>query len=292
LLDGSSWDGADFFTAEQAPDALVRPFAHAGILLLFGARTVERWRPAKNGFSPMNAAVSIGLGAAWSVAEADEQVFFYANDGSVRIMAGANAQRISTPAVESRLQDEAVQEATAYVEQGHTVYELSTDHSTLCYDHTETQRLGKPVWFRKASNDSRHRVRQVVRCYGKLLAITHDDGKIYELSREVYPDVRQFTLPQLHDDKSRQRRTLHEFEILQRTGTGDIPAGDPQVVLRLSRDNGYTYGQEKWAGMGTIGDYDARVRFRRLGQFRQLAAKFRVTDQVDWTVIGVNADVR
>lgn len=292
LLDGSDWGGSDFFTAEQAPDALVRPFAHGGVLILFGSRTVERWRPTSNGFAPMNAAVSVGLGAAWSVAAADEQVFFYANDGSVRVLAGAQARRISTPAVEAALADETVQEATAYVEQGHTVYELSTATNTYCFDMTESQKLGEQVWFRKSTNDSRHKVRKVVRCYGRLLAISHDDGKIYELTRDAYPDVRQFTIPQLVDDERRQRHILDELELIQRSGTGAIPDNDPQIVLRLSRDNGYTWGQEKWAGMGTIGNYDKRTRWRRLGQFRQLTARFRLTDQVEWTVAGVNVSVR
>ena len=62
-------------------------------------------------------------------------------------------------------------------------------------------------------------------------------------------------------------------------------------MLRLSRDNGYTWGEEKWRDLQQVGKYDARVIWRRLGQFRQVAARFRVTQAKPVTVIGLNADV-
>ena len=169
------------------------------------------------------------------------------------------------------------------------MFEFSTATQTLCYDHAQSQLLGKPVWFEKQTNDTRHKVSAYIYGYSKTLALADDDGKVYELTRSAYPDVRQFTIPHLHDDANRDWNRLDEIELMCRTGSGAIPSDDPQVVLTISRDHGYTWGEERWAGLGTIGNYSNRIRWRRLGRFLQMTLRFRLTDQVDWTVTGIQA---
>lgn len=59
--------------------------------------------------------------------------------------------------------------------------------------------------------------------------------------------------------------------------------------MRTSRDGGFTYGEERWSNEETLGQYDARVRYLRLGRWRQITMNFRKTDQTEWTVTGVHA---
>lgn len=289
-VSGGSWQDVDFATAEQKTDDAIAVFQHKGTLHVFGSGSVEFWGSDANGPVPIPGAfLNVGLAGKRAVAAADEVVGFLASDGSFRIISGYSGQRVSTPAVEAALSADADAECLAYIERGHTVFEVSTSSLTLCYDMTESQRIGRPVWFRKSTGGSRHAARGCVYCYGKLLVLSTNDGKVYELTRDVKPDAREFVMPHFSDDARRAWSVLHELELIQRTGTGAIADGASYVMMRISRDGGKTWGEERWANEGTVGAYNSRVRWRRMGRFRQIAAKFRKTDQTEWTVLGVYA---
>jgi hypothetical protein len=288
LLDGSVWDALDFDTAERKSDDAVAVRAYGETLIVFGTRSVEFWQGVADGFLPIpGALLPIGLGARYSVAEASGLVFFLDSEGQVRQMQGYQTQVVSTPAVNALIDSDADAEATAYVYEGRTIYEISTATDTVCYDATTSTQIGKPVWFKRSTAGGRHKLRGSCFAYGKVLTLGYDDGRVYELSREVIPDVRELVIQVPVDDDSRAWRILDEVELIGRTGTGAIPDVDPQVMLRVSRDNGYTYGEEKWAGLGTVGQYAKRVRWRRFGRAQQMAMKFRQTDPYDWTITGV-----
>ena len=55
---------------------------------------------------------------------------------------------------------------------------------------------------------------------------------------------------------------------------------DPQAMLQVSRDGGYTYGNEMWTSFGQAGEYLRRAEWRRLGVSRNYVFKFRITDPV------------
>lgn len=289
-VSGAVWSDVDFATAEQKTDDASAVFAHKGVLLVLGTRSVEFWGADGAGPVPVvGAYLNVGIAGRRAIAAADELVGFLASDGSFRIVQGYNSQRVSTAAVEAALGADSSAEVLAYVEEGHTVFEVSTASLTLCYDATQSQLIGRPVWFKKETNGSRHKARGCVYVYGRLLTLGADDGVVYELTRDARPDVREFTLPHFANDEERNWSVLDEVELIQRTGTGAIPDGTSQVMMRVSRDGGYTWGEEKWANEGTIGAYRSRVRWRRLGRWRQITARFRKTDQTEWTVLGVHA---
>jgi len=61
----------------------------------------------------------------------------------------------------------------------------------------------------------------------------------------------------------------------------DVPMiYDPQAMLQVSRDGGYTYGNEMWTSFGQAGQYLKRAEWRRLGVSRNYVFKFRITDPV------------
>lgn len=63
----------------------------------------------------------------------------------------------------------------------------------------------------------------------------------------------------------------------------------PRIMLQVSRDGGYTYGNEMWIKMGAIGQYLRRAEWRRLGVSRSYVFKFRITDPVKVVIIGAAA---
>lgn len=61
---------------------------------------------------------------------------------------------------------------------------------------------------------------------------------------------------------------------------------NPQIMLQVSRDGGYTYGNEMWSNLGAIGQYLRRAEWRRLGVSRSFVFKFRITDPIKVVLIG------
>lgn len=75
------------------------------------------------------------------------------------------------------------------------------------------------------------------------------------------------------------------------TNTADLPVQDattgvedPQVMLRISRDGGRTFGNERWVPLGKMGEYYARVILRRLGSARDFVIQITVTDPVKFVL--------
>ena len=63
----------------------------------------------------------------------------------------------------------------------------------------------------------------------------------------------------------------------------------PQVMLRWSDDGGHTWSNERWAGMGTGGQYGSRVIWRRLGmttKLRDRVYEVSGTDPVKIAIMG------
>ena len=70
-------------------------------------------------------------------------------------------------------------------------------------------------------------------------------------------------------------------DLISGYATEDLPMiYNPQAMLQVSRDGGYTYGNEMWTSFGQAGEYLKRAEWRRLGVSRNYVFKFRITDPV------------
>ena len=79
-------------------------------------------------------------------------------------------------------------------------------------------------------------------------------------------------------------------DIISSYYTADVPViYNPQAMLQVSRDGGYTYGNEMWTSFGQVGQYLKRAEWRRLGVSRNYVFKFRITDPVKCVLIGAAA---
>lgn len=66
---------------------------------------------------------------------------------------------------------------------------------------------------------------------------------------------------------------------------------DPQVRLSTSDDGGRTWSTlKKWRSMGKIGRYRTRLRWLKLGKFRQRIIKLEITDPVRRNIVGFYQD--
>jgi len=88
---------------------------------------------------------------------------------------------------------------------------------------------------------------------------------------------------------------LSRFELICQAGNG-LSTGqgsDPQVMLRISRDGGQTWGQELLMGTGKIGEYRARAFVNRLGRSRNTVFELSSSDPVftAWLEATVDAEL-
>jgi hypothetical protein len=62
----------------------------------------------------------------------------------------------------------------------------------------------------------------------------------------------------------------------------------PQAMLRWSSDGGRTWSSESWAGIGRVGEYKARVRWRRLGRARDRVYELTISEPCKVVVLGAS----
>jgi hypothetical protein len=72
----------------------------------------------------------------------------------------------------------------------------------------------------------------------------------------------------------------------------NTPQGaDPEIRLAVSDDGGRTFSLlQKWRSMGKIGQYRKRLRWMKMGMFRQRQIRLEVTDPVRRNIIGIYMD--
>ena len=106
------------------------------------------------------------------------------------------------------------------------------------------------------------------------------------------PIVREAISPPIH--AMRNNVSMVSFELDMESGIG-LPYGqgsDPQAMLSWSDDGGKTWSNEHWASIGKIGEYLTRVKWNRLGMFRQRQIKVVISDPVPVVFISAFAEVK
>lgn len=300
--DGLTWAALDFATAESSPDSLLRVAVIFGQLWLFGDISTEPWNntgAASFPFQRVNssARLSVGVVAPDTVMELDNTAFWVGKDeigaGIVYRADGFSPQRISTEAIELRLQDApsmSTLKAMAYQEAGHIFYIITGGgmETALVYD------VSTRLWFEWAylnnfGNYELPLTNALFYAFGKTLALDRVSGKIYHQSAQYFSDNGA--------EIARDRIFTHIFDggnpfliknltINFETGVGNTAIADPKCMLYLSNDGGRTFYTYYEAVMGKIGEFLTRVVFWRLGRHRQCTFRVRVSDAVKVVITG------
>lgn len=300
--DGTVWAPLDVASAEGWPDNLLRVYADHRELWLFGTQTTEVWYDSGDTF-PFDrisgAYIEYGIGAADSVAKADNSLFWLTDKGLIARANGYTPQIISNRLVEYDIStferfDDA--KAFVYIESGHQMYVLHfpTANRTWVYD------VPMDFWHRWSSwpNDGRHRSNCYCWFSNKHLVGDYETGIIYELSHKYFDDdgeeIRgQWTFPPINNDRIWLFHS--ELEIHMKTGVGldeeDTDGDGPQAMLQISDDTGITWGNEKWQSIGKLGQYDRRLRWQRLGRSRNRLYRITITDPVERIILGAYVDL-
>ena len=62
-------------------------------------------------------------------------------------------------------------------------------------------------------------------------------------------------------------------------------------MIQYSKDGGHSWSEEMWVSLGKIGEKKRRAILRRLGKFRDLVMRVKITDPVRRVLIGADLKV-
>lgn len=309
-LNDVTFDALDIASAEGSPDKLVGEIVANQNLYLFGTQSTEVFYNSGDADFPFariqGAVMDQGCAAAFSIAKIGGAVYWLGGDGTgsgiIYRAQGYQAQRISTPAIESVIRaidttDLASARAWTYQQGGHQFYCLNIPgaEATWCFDASTN------LWHERCYLDlwslERHRADCHAVAYGENVVGDYENGKIYALDPDTYTDdgtaiVRERTAP--HVSKNLARVFHTKFQLDMETGVGTSGTGqgvDPQVMLQWSDDGGHSWSSERWTDAGGIGLRRTRVIWRRLGSSRDRVYKIRITDPVKVVLIGAELEL-
>lgn len=305
INNGLVWDALDFASAESNPDQIVAVFTDNSNVNLFGSISTEFWNNGGATDFPLDrisgGATEWGLAAVNSVVKYDNTLAFLAKNrmGEVIVarMSGYLPKRISTPELEYIINNySAVSDATAisYMLGGHPMLQINfpTGDASWLYDGLSD------CWSQVQSYGlGRHRAEIGVNYLDKIMITDYANGNLYRLNSQTFTDNGDPIARELitrHIAKDDLRMTVDKLQLDMQTGNGTTSGQgvNPQVMLEISKDGGHTWGQSQWVTSGALGNYATRAVWWQLGQARDWAFKFRVTDPVYFCVFGASMNTR
>jgi hypothetical protein len=293
LNDPTDIPGLNFFTAEALPDEIVAITTSEEQVLLHGVDSTEAWYDSGDVDNPFQriqgGVVYSGCGFPNTALRLDNSAWWVEKDkdgaGIVRRTQGSTPIRISTSAIERFIETATNLSAHSYQEEGHTFYVLNADEGTRVYD-IKTQEWHERAWLnRNTGEQERARPEHHAFAFGEHIVTDYESGKVYLQSLEYLSDAGQEirrTRISGHTHEDGRQLIIDELYIDFATGVGldgTAQGTDPQVMLRVSKD-GTSFGQERWASLGKIGEYKRRVRFHRLGKGTDFTFEISVSDPV------------
>jgi hypothetical protein len=292
LSDATDWDGLDIAAAEGSPDNLITLLVDHRELVLFGEQTTEVW--FNDGVSPFSrisgAFIEHGIVGEAAKAKLDNGVFFWSQDKNGNAMAmrinGYNPQRVSTHAVEQAVNSYGdISDATCYTYQsgGHSFWVTNFPSAKVSWVFDAATQL----WHERTSGNGRFRAENHCFDGSRHLVGDFENGNLYELSESTYTDNGspiRWMRRSPHLSKDAVRISCSSFQLDMETGVG-IGFDDPKVCLRFSDDGGHTWSNEKWRSAGKTGQFKKRVKWNRLGQFRDRVWEVSGSDPVKTVLI-------
>lgn len=289
INDGSVIDLLDFAAAEGAPDNIVAIITLHQQVWLLGENTIQILYNSGDAGFPLsnlsNVFIEYGCAAVASVCKNANTIFWLGQDkdgdGVVWMANGYQPQRISTFAIEQKIatsNDISMASSYTYNENGQYFYALSVPGlpTTFVYD------IGQGIWHERAFFNTvtgqyeRHRAKGHLFAFGKHLISDYQTGDIYYQSTRLYSFAGQpirWSRALAHMfSKDMSYLFINKLQVDMQTGVGAESGAaeniNPEIFLDFSDDGGHTWSNQKTAFVGKIGNYLARVIWRRLGKTR------------------------
>ncbi len=281
-------DPIDWATGESAPDDTVAVIVSNRQLWLMGERTCEIWYDSGDPDFPFTriggGVTDIGITNHNTLAKLRDNIFFVGSDLKVYMTQGYAPTIVSTPAIERHLFKGDIESYTAfsYNNEGHWFYVLTIDEEhTFVYDRDTAQ------WHRRMScGVNKWRVEGIENISNTSKIFGYGKKDIYELSIDILTEneepIRREAIS-LPVNQGVNRFRFSECQLDMEVGFDT----DAEVVLQFSNDAGTTWSNKYVAHTGKIGHNRHRVRWLRLGQFRDCILKIVITDPIPIRILGL-----
>lgn len=309
VADPTDLDALDFATTEEGADKNIRGVALNGNYWIFKERSAEIWYPtgvAESAFVRLNGGiVDVGLKGFNLVAKGRDQLFFVGSDNTVYISAGQNITPISTRALERAIKTEAPTHCFYYEQEAHKfcvvrfanrpawVYDFSTGEW-----HERAEGVNHDAWNVVATTENNDGTWLTGAVSGEISTLqniqTDSGGVLYRraVSPTLRMDSRRFTIDELElfgalgyvdeiSDVTYYWGTTGGYfgwasGVFNMGGAG---GSEPAIMLRMSQDQGATWGHVRTRGLGAAGQYGKRVLVRCAGQFRTFNLRMDMAHQ-------------
>lgn len=281
IEDGRTWDGLDFATAENEPDALLDALVLDGVIVFFGTASVEFWAATGDAdlpYTPIQQRVfEQGIIATGCAVQIDNTFFW---EGADRIVYrnGDVPQAISADDIVEKAAASETQRLFLVTDERHKFIVLRLDTSTHPYDITtgewcEWKSYGRTN-FRAGPGLGDDETGKIWRFEGYI-----DAGTVFE---------RRFTAGVTLAGPL----TVDNLRLTCEVGTTPHLTGDyvaPTIEIRTSNDGGNIWADWEQVSVGEQGQYRERVEVRALGMFDDpgLLAEGRMTDPVSFRLSNV-----
>ena len=285
-------DPLDWATGEAAPDDTVGVVVANRQLWIIGEKTSEVWYDSGDPLFPFTrvagAVAQIGCFNYKTIAEITGSLFFVSQDFKVYQTTGYSPVPISTPGVEHKIKQAGREDLRGftYFDEGHWFYALTIDDdTTMVYDPSVAQ------WhIRSSISTGRWKIEGAINVYATGSVVGYGGTKFYRMSIDHYTDdgdVIRREAVSVPINKTVNRIRISELQLDCEVAL-DINA---KVGMQTSGDGGVTWSNTNEAFTGKTGTYKNRVRWLRLGQFRDAIIKIVITEPIPIRIIGLWARI-
>ena len=305
INNGLSYNALDFGTAEADPDKIVAPVVFNNQLFIAGSETTEAFQnQGGTGFPFQRSGLFMakGVKAPFSIVNSSDTFMFIGGgeNESPAIWAyqGNSYIKVSTTAIDSILSSTSEADvvsafAWSYAQDGAYFVGFSLPNTTLVFDTISAK------WHERKSNVNgdtiRSRINSVTSAYGLILVGDSQDGRIGNLSTEVYTEygnniVRRVATQPFQNNM--ESFTVPSLELTMEAGVGNEAVVNPQIMMDRSTDGGKTFVDQRTRSIGKIGQYNKRTIWRRNGRAARFEVfRFTLSDAVKPVIIQLTADM-
>lgn len=299
--DGTAWDPTNFAQRSLQPDPWVTMKVVNSELWLVGSQTGEVWATQESFTDPYapipGALFNMGCAAPFSMQTINSILAWVgqSEEGSGTIVRanGYAAERISTHAVEANIQSFAnVADAVSfsYVEEGHPFWCCNFVDGGITWTWDAVTNLWHKRGYWNATDHTYEALRVGCHCVGfnkTHLVGDRINGKLYTMDSQIATDVDGTGIRRLRvfrgpEDDEERMIFVPWLQIDMQTGIG-LATGqgsDPQAMLQVSRDGGFTWDSELWVSIGVMGAYSVSAIWRMLGCARNFVFRLVIQDPV------------
>jgi hypothetical protein len=312
LNDGATWDALLYFQRTLAADPWQAMVVAPPEIWLIGQTSGEVWYDAgayPQPFAPIPGAFfEVGTIAPFSAGKASGAVMWLARtasgQGQVVAARGYVPQPISNFAVETAIGGYA---RTSRITDAELLTYEQDGHAFACWSFPSagaTWGFDAPMgaWHERGTWDSGNMRYQAWSprvhgfLFGQHVVGGRDTGTLSALDVTVGSEggtpIRRLRIPPPLWADSPRRGVVSRLEVMAEAGLG-VASGqgsDPKVMLRTSPD-GKTWGPERLASAGRMGEYGRRVFWNRLGSTTKLfVPEITVSDPIPWRLSGASVE--